>query len=145
MSPRECDDIFSQHVYLISKCRDLIRLIRSDFRDKKEIEDLADELHEIVSKYYMNLELCSSCGHPIPSLPSVLLKDKISHVMANYIDLYEFQTGEPFPDLVLKPSQFEYIPEIVKETPKLNLPPRLASIGEDKKIKVIKAKLLRVD
>lgn len=144
MNPHDCDDIFSQYVYFISKCRDLIRLIRSDFEDKTAIDVVVDELSEILSKYYMNFDLCSSCGHPIPSLPSVMLKDKISHVMANYIDLYEFQSGEKFPELFLQPSNFNYV-EPVKESSKLALSPRLVSLGEEKKIKVIKAKLLRVE
>ena len=92
----------------------------------------------------MNLDVCFSCGHPIPSLPSITLKDKISHVMANYIDLFEFRSGEKFPELFLRSSNFDFV-EPVKESPKLALSPRLASLGEEKKIKVIKAKLLRVE
>lgn len=145
MNPHDCDDIFNQFVYFIVKCRELIRCIQSKPEDRTVINSLVEELNDLISKYYMNLSVCSSCGHPIPSLPSVTLKDKISHVMADFIDTYELKTGEEFPDLFLKPSNFEYVEAPTKESSKLALPPRLVAVGEDNKIQVIKAKLLRVD
>lgn len=142
MNPHECDNVFNQFIYFIFKCRELIRLIQVKTEDKA-INAIVEDLNEVIKKYYMNIDVCSFCGHPIPSLPSVLLRDKISHVMADFIDTYELRTGEEFPELFSKSDIVDDIP--IKDSSKLLLPPRLVSIGEEQKVQVIKAKLLKVD
>lgn len=137
-------DLFSQQVYFLSKIKNLIRLCKYSSRDKGSITSTIEEIENFMEKYSTDLNICSTCGHIIPSLPSLSLKERITPVMDSYLESQELNgVIEDIKDYFITPPTENYTPqEIIPSKPKINLPPQLASLGESNKIKVIKATLL---
>lgn len=136
-------DLFSQNIYFLSKVKSLIEICKSDTKNKFVIYSLVEELENLISRYQTEINICPTCGSLVTSIPSLLLKEKITPVIESYITRVEDTTGVDLKSEFLPVDNLDPLPELPTR-PKLSLPPNLVSIGESNKIKVIKGKLLSV-
>ena len=151
MDAREKYEVFCQISYLIIKCRDLISSLKSKKNKQKiDIDVDIEKIERVIDKYYMNFDLCPTCGHPIPSLPTIRDLCTFEPIVRNYISIYELKTGESVERSLIETSRPNINAKVLEEEEdfgrkKLSLSPQLSSLGEKTRPVIIKGQLLGVE
>jgi hypothetical protein len=166
MNAKEKKEAVFQFVEFIQAVKSLLFLIKKKPDKYKDLKDLATVVSGTLEKYYLNLDLCESCGHPIPTLPSRTRYEELETKFLKYIKTYETLTGEAFDLSLLEEDEQEQEPlfddgpnpnfqfldiEALREdttTDKVKRPlvaaPRLQQIAEKDKKPVIEAQLISI-
>lgn len=166
MNKQEKKELTLQFVEFIQAVKKLIFLIKKRPGQYEDLQDLASIVGSTMEKYYLNLDLCDACGHPIPTLPSRTRFLELEEKFLKYVKTFESLTGEEIDSLWDGPEAFD---ETEGESPDpnfqlLNLDqmkqeaeehkrtlqkpltaaPRLQKIAEKDKKPVIEAQLISV-
>jgi DNA repair exonuclease SbcCD ATPase subunit len=165
MYKHEKKELIYQFVEFIQALKKLVFQLKKHPDKYKDLQELVSIVDSNVQKYYLNLDLCSECGHPIPSLPSRTRLSELEGNFAKYLKTYETLTGDVFDldslgDDQIEESQeslnsnfqllnLEQMEKDAEEQKKANqvplaAAPRLQQLAERDRKPVIKAQLVKV-
>ena len=141
--------VLGRFVRLLTDCKNVINLLRRGVSPDREnkIDNLLIEIEGIVGEYYLNLDICSQCGHPIPTVPSQAMEEYLTDILDSYIDLYELKTGEEFDDSVFGDQvRIEKIITTDDDKSKIQVPESMKNLNKRaKKYTHIKGTLMKVN
>lgn len=95
MNKKEKHALFCQFAEFLMNLKELLGYLKKS--DNPQIQKLLPPIERTFKEYYLNFDLCSDCGHPIPPLPSNSRMADLESLFEKYLIRYENKTGEPAP------------------------------------------------